>query len=361
MRQHFVPKVYLKHFAKKQGKEYVVDVYDVAKEKFFRANTKSICAEKHLYTLQENSKISKDILFIEREYANWIEPLYLKAYEILINNYISEISQGDKEAILMGIFQLYLRNPKHLRETLIYHNDKLEKIYIVQKSKGEKGLTYLEEDFSFKEFSLKEIKQSIGEKLNNSFKEEHLVGTRAIVQFHKNAILEISNVKDNSQFFTSDNPLIAEDNLTNDFNPLLRSKEFTVPLNKNFLLRIFHDKSMRPNIIYRRKIPSGSVASLNHSILKDSSKFIIGEKKAINDFFRIKKEFLDNTSLELKMDSLRQLINLEDQSIINEPGIKLVRQFVQRYDQNKTLSKQEEYFLLNSLKEFARKAKRNKL
>ncbi|WP_324720966.1 DUF4238 domain-containing protein [Salinimicrobium sp. HB62] len=361
MRQHFVPKVYLKHFAKKSGNEYVVDVYDIKKRKFFSANTKNICAEKHLYTLSENSKISNDILFIEKEYANWIEPLYLKAYEILINNYVSHISKSQKETILIGVFQLYLRNPKHLRETLIYHTNKINQLYKIQKSENKKGLTYLNEDFGFREFTLDEIIGSVHSKMKNFFKEEHLVGTRAIVDFHRNAVLEISNIRDDSEFITSDNPLIAEDTLSNEINPLLRSKEFTVPINKKFLLRIFHDNSMNSDVIYRRKIPNGSVASLNHSILRDSSRFLIGDKKAIEDFLKLKNDFLDNTSLELKMDALKQILDLESASNGNDKAMQLIRHFVQLYEQKGTLTKQEEYFLFNSIKEFGRKAKRDKL
>tara|TARA_B100000953_G_scaffold248209_1_gene210528 strand:- start:2255 stop:3289 length:1035 start_codon:yes stop_codon:yes gene_type:complete len=341
------------------GKEFVVDVYDKKKETFFSTSISRICAEKHLYTLEENSTLSDDVLAIEKEYARWIEPLYLKSYKILTNNNISHLLEGQKESVLFGVFQLYLRNPKHLRETLEFHSQEIRKIHETKISKNEKTLIYLDQKFDLQEFSCEKIQEEIAYKLKNSFKEEHLIGTNAIVNFHKNAILEVSVIKDNSQFITSDNPLISEDKINSEINPLLKSKEFAVPLDRNFLLRIYHDKTKNPYLIYRLKLPNGSVASANHSTFKDSSRFIIGEKSTIENFLEVKKNILDSTSLELKMGSLRQLLELK--SFNNKKARELVEYFLKLYELNGTLTKEQEYILYKNLNELGKQTKKGKI
>lgn len=105
MNQHYVPKAYLKNFAKKQGRSYMIDVYDKKNNRFFKSNIKGICAEKDIYTLNSNSEIAKDKLAIENLYSRFIEPAYNDSYKILINPNVSEITQFQHCKILIGIIQ----------------------------------------------------------------------------------------------------------------------------------------------------------------------------------------------------------------------------------------------------------------
>src|SRR6185312_14899248 len=116
-----------------------------------------------------------------------------------------------------------------------------------------------------------------------------------------NAKFEILVAKDNSEFFTSDNPLVFQDGISTNEFPLMKSKEFVISLNKDVALRILHDNRLERNKIYRMYYPNGSVASLNNVILNQSSRFIIANKKAIEAYKHIYDTFLKNTSLEMKI------------------------------------------------------------
>lgn len=343
MNQHYVPKAYLKNFSFKCGKGSFVDVFDKEKERYFKTNIKNICSEVDLYTLEEGTKVAKDLFVVEKIYSNGLEPLYLKAYQILTNNNIFHISDLQRVEMLIGIFQLYLRNPRFIKRSISFHNHEILRRCKEAKEKGIKGITYLEEDFSFSEFQEEDIIKFFKDKITNEFKEKHLGGVGEMGEFHQNAIFEVSVIKDDAEFITSDNPLITEDLLTKDEHPLLRSKEFIITLNKKMALRLYHDKTKYINRIYRYHIPNGSVATINKAIIDQSSRFVIASKSVLDEHFRICKDFLDNTSLKLKMDTVRQVLSFPAPSKYAEASKEVMRYYLNKYETEGSLSEQEEY------------------
>jgi hypothetical protein len=121
MNQHFAPRVYLKNFAIKRGSEYYVDVFDKTTKKIFNTNITNICAERHLYTLDEKTTIQKDIMVVEKMFARGFEPMYQRVYKILTNDTIVEISDLQRVEILLAIIQLYTRNPRILKLSVEHH------------------------------------------------------------------------------------------------------------------------------------------------------------------------------------------------------------------------------------------------
>src|ERR1700744_2929328 len=120
MNQHYVPRVYLKNFAERKGNEYFIDVYDKTNEKVFNTNITNICAERHLYTLDDEDKINGDTMAIEKMFAIGFEPMYQRAYDILVNDNISDITNHQREEILSSVLQLYTRNPRILRISIAH-------------------------------------------------------------------------------------------------------------------------------------------------------------------------------------------------------------------------------------------------
>ncbi len=236
MNQHYVPRIYLKHFAEKDRNEFFVDVYDKSQDRHFRANTKKVLAEKDLYTLEHDNKIHDDIFIVEKIYSDGLEPLYPKAYDILTDDRVLYISDIERSEILVGIFQLYMRNPRFLKDSLDYHETEIKRIYNSSIKIGSKGLTYIDEDFSFREWNLESIIKFCADKTTKIFKETHLIGTRNILKFHQNARIEVNKVIDDSELLTGDNPLISKDPVYTNVNALMKSKEFILPLNKKYVL-----------------------------------------------------------------------------------------------------------------------------
>ena len=152
MKQHYVPRVYLKNFASRiDGDDGFVNVFDKKLNRHKEINIKNICAEKHLYTLPKSTDVATDIFAIEKLYSDLIEPMYHKAYDILTNNNISFINDFQRGEILTGIFHLYMRNPRFIKKSADYHTSEISKLYQEALTKNAKGLSYLDEDFSFKE------------------------------------------------------------------------------------------------------------------------------------------------------------------------------------------------------------------
>jgi len=350
MNQHYVPKVYLKYFSERKKKEYFADVYNKENNQYFNTNIKNICAENNLYTLEDNSADANDILVIEKMYSDFIEPMYEKAYHILTDSTIYNITLSQRSEILIGVFQLYMRNPRFTKNAIKHHRNQISIFYHKAIIENKKGLTYLDEDFSFKEYSKDDIIEFFRNKITKDFKEKHIIGTREICEFHENAIFGVEEIKDDGEFFTSDNPLVYEDLVTKDEHPLLKSKEFLIPLNNKFLLRIFHKKGLSPNYIYRRKVPNGIADLMNEQIFSESSRFIIGNKVVFEKHFKTANKYFNSTSLESKIDLLRQVIKKVPNTDEYRESLNKIKYYLEKYDSDKTLSKADEHDLMMYIK-----------
>ena len=345
MNQHYVPRCYLKNFAEKKGKEFFIDVYDQKEDRYFKANIKKICSEIDFYTLNETNSIGNDLLIIEKMYANGFEPLYPKAYNLLTNKNVFHLSDLQRGEILLAIFQFYIRNPNFLNRIIATHKNSIKSLYDNAKRINAKGMTYLEEDFSFREYELDAIMNFFEKKAINEFKEKHLSGLREISNFHEHAKFEVIHIGDNSEFISSDNPLIMEDMVTNDFRPLLRTKAFFIALNKTTVLKIHHDNGRLLNRIYRCNLPNGSVAIINNSIIAQSTRFLFTKKHILEEQRRITKDVLDNTSTELKINMFREILAKFKKRDDNDTSYDLTRYYVDKYDKEGNISDAELYHL----------------
>lgn len=352
MNQHFVPRLYLKQFSIKNGKEYFVDVYDKKEKCSFKANIKKICAENDLYTL--DSDLHKDIYTIEKIYSEFIEPMYQKAYDILTNDKIFLISDQERLEIFIGVIQLFQRNPRVLNNTIKFHFTEIEKLFIIATKENKKGLTYLSEDFSFREWNVEAIKQHFIEIITKDFKEEHLKRTMEIADYHKYAKIEVIKILDNSTFITSDFPFISEDIVTKNENPFFRSKQFTIPLNPSYALKIYHDNTKELNIIYRLEIPhgNGTTASINSNIDEKSIRFLIGSRISFEEYFKM-AEFLKDMSIESIINAFEQIIDkipiTEDQI----DGFNMLKYYVEKHKRQGILDHQEQSEMCQKMHELA--------
>ncbi|CAM3421872.1 DUF4238 domain-containing protein [Flavobacterium chungbukense] len=360
MNQHYVPRVYLKNFGKQKGREFYVNTFDKIENRNFYTNIKNICSENDLYTLEHPYKYAKHNLVVEKIYSDFIEPLYAKTYKILTNDNIFEISDIERAEILISIFQFYFRNPIIFRKSIDLHTEKIKNLFETATLKKEKGLTYLDEDFSFREWNLEQIIEFYVEKLVRLFKEKHIIGTAQIGNIHEFTIIEVQKIECESNFLTNDNPLFLEDILSTDENPSLKSNEFSIPINKKYLVRIYHDNTKRVNLIYRRTIPNGSVNLINDDIFKQSSRFVIGEQVDLEELKKYKKMF-DSTSLDLKIDFIKQILSNENLLKESDEGAKVLIFYYKKYLKNKTLTKLEEHEMIMKFKDLNQKLKIKKI
>jgi hypothetical protein len=343
MNQHYVPRVYLKNFSQKRKKDFMIDVFDKHKQSYFKTNIKGICTEKELYTLANDTTIAKDVLAIENLYARFIEPIYEKSYKILIDPKVSFINPLQHANILIGVFQLYMRNPKWMYDSIEKHRILIRQQLKDANSNNKQSINYLGEEFNLNDKSEETIVDFAKSKVIKIFKEEHLTGTKEICEFHADAKFEICHLVDNSIFITCDNPLVSKDMINDNPHPLLRSKEFIIPLNPKIGLRIHHDNRKQPYKIYRYSGKNGTAHTFNDKVIENSSRFILGTKESIEQHFKL------NESFEIATDDLHKRIEIYKQVIevakIYDHGketARLLTQCIEKYEKGGNISKDEE-------------------
>lgn len=339
MIQHYVPKVYLRNFGQEKIKgektEWFVDVYDKSKGTFFKTNIKNICAERHFYTLDDETKVAKDKMAVERVYSDFIEPMYQRAFDILTNDNVIYISEHQRAEILIGIMQLWSRNPSVL--TQIQENARLvvSKMIHDNKIKGFKGITYMSEDYSFRDNTDEMIFKSVEAQATKAFKELHLKGTQEMLEFHSEAILQVEKLDDGSHYFTSDNPLVMTDFITDDRHPFLRSKNFRIALNKQYSLLIQHDNRKELNRLYKCYAGGGNAWSSNKDVMNHCSRFVITN---ISDMRAYQKmdEFMNDEDRDKMINVIRQVVEKFENDIETAKPRKVMKEFLERYDKGET-------------------------
>jgi hypothetical protein len=357
MNQHFVPRAYLKNFAKKVKNDYYIEAFDKIKQKHFRVNIKKVCAETNLYTMPDNNSITKDILAIEKMYSHSIEPMYLRAYKALINNNIFQINDLQRTEIITGALHFHMRNPRILRRSLAIHSEEIKLIYNEAKLKNQKGPTYFDEDFSFKQWTQESISQYFMQRIVKEFKERHIISTIDILKFQNDAIIEINIARDKANFITGDNPLAMEDFFTKSEQPYLKSTEFVLPLNKRFLLKLYHDNRKSPNLIYRSYVPDGNVNMANQLVFDQSSTFVFGDESDFKEFFKM-RSFLANDSMEMKIDMIRQLLEVIPENDDNRESRKVLREYYTNYQKNSSVTSEDEQAMFQKIKQLSADFKR---
>lgn len=351
MNQHYVPRVYLKNFSQQKKKSFTIDVYDKSNGAYFKTNIKKICAEKDLYTLSDDSEVAKDRLAIENLYGKYIEPIYGKSYELLINPKILRITPLQHANILIGIFQLYMRNPKWMYDSIEKHKTKIKEEIRNGNSKNKKSIVYLNKEFDLNEETEDVTFDFVRSEVIKVFKERHFSGTREICTFHADARFEIFHLVDGSSLITGDNPLVAKDRLFENEHPLLRSKEFILPLNNKVGLRMHHDNRRSPYRIYRYSGKNGSAYEFNEKIFKNSSRFILGKEENIREYFKFIDTFENATNdIHKRIAIYKQIVKVAKQYDYGQETKRLLIQFIKKYEETGKVNEVEEQEMYRKIK-----------
>ncbi|MBN8641238.1 MAG: DUF4238 domain-containing protein [Flavobacteriales bacterium] len=345
MKQHFVPRIYLKQFSSRMGKGYFVNSFDKQTGKHIPTNINNICAETDLYTLDNGREVNNDVLAVEKIYANFIEPRYLKAFTLLTDDAVFRITDGQRIEIVIGILQLYMRNPRHLKNGVAAHTAEISKQYRQAISNGERELTYLDNQYNLEEWSEQDILHDYYKKAKQYFREQHLAVTEQICNIHKDIKIEVNKIMDHSQFMTSDNPLIADDYVTGYDNALLRSQEFYLTLNRKYAVRLYHDNSKRLNYIYRMNVPDQYVHGYNRKIYQASSRFVIADAEAFNEYHKL-EEIFTSTALEVRMELVKEILSTVAKRFQNDEGYLLLKTLYEKYEKHGFVTLEEEVEVL---------------
>lgn len=224
IRQHYVPKLYLKRFAIKNNKKYEIYAYDKSKQKLFKTKIENVALENNFYTDENLS----DKYYLEKYFGKKIEPnmeIFIRklikiysSYNVLNNDYLMS-DELKIEFSYIIIFQL-LRG-KHTFE----YGFKLAPVIVKEKAKliNERfgGVQLSMSDYFMEEVNQRGlVKNVLIEQLFNNDRMEFLTE----IIFNKKWTIYVYS-KDS--LLTCDEPVIVRNSKTD------KTKLFNVGLIKN--------------------------------------------------------------------------------------------------------------------------------
>ncbi|MEO8147135.1 MAG: DUF4238 domain-containing protein [Bacteroidia bacterium] len=277
---HYIPQSYLRNFSKESKGEYYVYVRFHG-EKFYRTNIRNICSENYFYSIPDAAEDKKNI--VEKYYADHIDSLFPEITEVITNDNISRIDLITRRKIITAALSLYFRTPKFLNA----HNKHLSKVIELLKnySLGKTEIhtiEFLGRKIDVKNVDFEKLEEDTFKQNKIVFLKQHFEIFNAFVDFKLNDGIGVKKIVDDSEFITSDNPLIIRNQsgeLSNLFHP---ENSILLPINNKYLLMISpKSDTFLSNTFHRIEGRFKSVFVINVDVEEKSEKWIIGSEKSV--------------------------------------------------------------------------------
>lgn len=298
VRQHFVPRTYLKHFGTRIKKAYMINVLPsdaTEKNKIFEASTKSIAFEKHLYTLPGETVEQK--MAIEKFYSDELEQHYNDIYEILVDPNKNRITAQERELIISTVVTMYYRTTKWVNASKNFTGRVFMKAFHLCQQTGEDNFMYGDERISIKGKTLEQFTKEFNDErqhrmillqLETAFK---LIALR----IKNDAICVIKLDEDNHEYITSDNPVIADNHNSQYFAPFDPKNLLRLPLDSKHTLMLVPECLKGQELTIVRNNTKGVFAEMekltaNSSQTQNAEKHIIGSKSGLESYLDLKIE-----------------------------------------------------------------------
>lgn len=297
VRQHYVPRTYLKHFSIKKNEEYFIKALptaDCKEENIFEPNIANICLEKDLYTLP--GKTAKQRMFIENFYSDNYENHYDHIYSILTDPERQNLSIQERQLVISTVVTMLYRTKKWVTQHNTLVNNILECMFS-QCQQNNKDYFFLEKEKVF-------IKGKTIEQIKKEFKTESRpaqaltqldVAIRLLeIRSIRDAILVLRLEDDNDEFITSDNPVIYANINGGHAAPFDPSNILKLPLDNKHILSLmpYSDESTK-HLLLRKNLTGAmcfakKIAS-NYEQFCNSERFILGTNSALKEYLQNKE------------------------------------------------------------------------
>ncbi len=286
IRQHYVPRFYLKNFALKRKKGYMIRCFNKEKEHPFEVNINQVGMEKYFYDKFAPPQIEKK--FSEKEQNHSI--VY---HKIIDNGSINHLSKSDKHSMSEYIF---FQNER-TRTTRERNRQIVKKVYKMREKEG--GLPKFESlPEEYQEWLLES--RGLMAQLNilfNVFKDEegNIQSPEEIIGYIMNLGWNLTMNNLAKEFYTSDHPIII-------YNPIYKEKniigygsnsyratgvEICFPLTPNLCLVLFDKtKSDYRNLPSKRFVIEKELDWINTQIIANSHRTVFTRT---NDFQFVKR------------------------------------------------------------------------
>jgi hypothetical protein len=324
-RQHFIPKSYLKNFAEGHDDKYFVEakLKDEASPKEKLLSIKDICVDKNLYTLPNID--GDDKYAIEKYYAQNIDAVYPKVYDMLIDPYVLYISPDQRKQIIMTTMSLFFRTPKFLNSN--NHKNEVILDYAVKHHQDKNGnikFKFKDNEFDFHVNDLDIIKTKLAVKTKLKFLKEHLEDWHKFVGFKFNAGLSVFRMYEDFNLITSDNPVIMHSISNNPFDVFDPTNMISLPLDNKHYLTIFpNTEPALTDRIFRGDRDKTFGLTTNLDIERNSEDWILGKPKTITNHIADQKKYgaWNKDNLDAVEDMKERATDLQDLwAVIKEVG-----------------------------------------
>ena len=311
-RQHFVPRTYLKHFGSLKGDKYVINVLprlENKEEKIFESNIENVCLKKHIYTLPGNTPEEK--MLLEKFYSEEFESKYDDIYSLLIDPNKKTITENERDLIISTVVIMFYRTTWWINQ----HNDLMkrlfEKMFQVCEQTGKDYFIYENEKISI---AGKTVEQMVKEYTEENRPMHVLTQLEVAMKLIKKRLqrdtIHVSKlVEQETEFITSDNPVIAANPYQKRLVPFDEENILKLPLdNKHILYLMPYFGEDTHNLINRADI-TGEMAEMeklvtNYELVSMAERFIFGSKSGLKSYLATKeaseRPLTDKENSELK-------------------------------------------------------------
>ncbi len=313
-RQHYVPRTYLKNFAKAKGDEFYIKALPIetpTSDKIIGINTTNVCLERNLYTLPGETHEQK--MLIEKFYSDEIEQHYNGIYNLLNDPNKKTLTPEERERIIATVVTMFYRTTKWLNQ----HNDLMKRVYTQMfqlcEQTGKDYFTYEGTKISIKDKKLDDfLKENKMENRPAQVMSQLEVALKLIQVRVKSDNIYLSTLVDEGcEFITSDNPVILQNISGGDIMPFDPNNIMKLPIDNKTMLFLMPDadENLRNQII--RHNVSGNYCKSEQLIsnseqFQKADKFILGDDGSLNSYLHT-KNFAESPLSEEEMKSIKSI------------------------------------------------------
>lgn len=313
VRQHLVPKVYLRNFAELKKNDWYTDVFDKKTEKLFNANIKNVCVVNNFYTFEDLEPEKQR--FLERYFGSHIESDFRDVYQNLINFKVNLADDTFKIKVITFVMSQFVRTSKLTNNFNNFWNRTLERGHQMMDPSNPEQIIEFEGggQVNFAGKSLEEVQKASDNENRKYINLKNMETFYKLAQRRKDDIISVYRVHKGHFLITSDNPVVNSKFM---FDP---ASHFTMPLDaKHMLLLMPYTDEFRQNrnVINRTDMPEEmsyiQTTFSNIRQVENAERYVIGTKSNINKVLDTMENIDGNALADRSKKFVEELNNLRE-------------------------------------------------
>jgi hypothetical protein len=332
-RQHFIPRSYLNNFADSENDKFFIHAKRSGSDRILRLSTKDICVDKNLYTIPTEDE--KKCFDIEHFYADKIDSVFPEVFKLLKDKTVNSIGFETRLKIIAAALSLYFRTPKFLNIQNQLFENIVSKCLDLTKQEEVTVKIFDEEIIINRNETVQFIKER-KEHNRIKFLFQHLADYEKFVQSKLKDNMAVYHIVDESEFITSDNPVIIRpyaDPTQPDFdyeqyyrqqiNPFDASNMIHLPLDKKTILTILPTTREHPSdYLQRMEIRKVDVLMYNFDIQKYSENWVLGSKRGIEEHIGDQQSYN-----EVNEKNIRMVKDYEEKTLLFKELLEVLKKY----------------------------------